>query len=82
MKQFVLYRERKITLKGTTTNISSQAEKLGISTELAELTSKDSNILSYTIKDAGNIINVRGGNIVGFKNSAGETIDIKKLTAQ
>lgn len=72
---------KKNYIKGTTTNISSQAEKLGISTELAELTSKDSNILSYTIKDAGNTITVRGGNIVGFKNSAGETIDIKKLTA-
>ncbi len=72
---------KKNVIKGATTDIAAQAEKLGVSTDIAELASKESNILSYTIKDAGNTITVRGGNIVGFKNSAGEAIDIKKLTA-
>lgn len=64
-----------------TGDIAAQAERLGIQTNTALLADKEAKILSYTIKDGGNIISVRGNKIVGYKNAAGESLDIKKLTA-
>ncbi len=64
-----------------TGDIATQAQKLGISTEAAQLTDKESKIISYVIRDNGNEIFVRGGRIVGYKNALGESLNIKKLTA-
>lgn len=63
------------------TDIAAQAQRLGISTDVAQLADKESKIISYVIRDNGNVITVRGGNIVGYKNSLGENLSIKKLTA-
>ena len=61
-------------------NIGEQAQKLGISTDVARLAEKESKILSYTIEEGGKTITVRGGNVVGYKN--GDTpLNIKQLTA-